>query len=143
MKIQEIARRDRDRGSGLDRPDHIFCSARLNVLMIAKPIPFTFLYGPCRIDTSLHFLYIWPSNLYKFLTSFPLRFHHQDKPERGDDGPSLSRSNRCLLSDDRGFRRCLRQHGGTSVNPFYVLGAVVACALLVYLVAALLMAEDL
>ncbi|CAG9932913.1 K+-transporting ATPase, F subunit [Candidatus Nitrotoga arctica] len=37
----------------------------------------------------------------------------------------------------------MRQAGGTSMNTFYVIGAAVATGLLVYLVVALLKAEDL
>ena len=61
----------------------------------------------------------------------------------GGDGYRIYRGNRCILAGNLCVRRRMRQAGGTSMNTFYVIGAVVSAGLLVYLVMALLKAEDL
>jgi K+-transporting ATPase KdpF subunit len=61
----------------------------------------------------------------------------------GGDGYRIYRGNRCILAGNLCVRRRMRQAGGTSMNTFYVIGAVVSAGLLVYLVMALLKAENL
>jgi K+-transporting ATPase KdpF subunit len=60
-----------------------------------------------------------------------------------NDGHRIYRVDRRIFADDMGVCMRLREIGGTSMNTFYILGAVVATGLLVYLVIALLKAEDL
>ncbi|MMZ71585.1 F subunit of K+-transporting ATPase [compost metagenome] len=59
------------------------------------------------------------------------------------DGHSIYRRNRGVFPAALGLHKWLQQAGRTSMNMFYVVGAVVAVGLLIYLLAALLNAEDL
>jgi K+-transporting ATPase KdpF subunit len=59
------------------------------------------------------------------------------------DGHSVFSCNRGVFSGDFRIRDWVQQVGRTAMNMFYVVGAVVAIGLLIYLVAALLNAEDL
>ena len=61
----------------------------------------------------------------------------------GDDGHRIYRCDRGVPAGDLRVCRGLRQAGEEAMNIFYVIGAVVATALLIYLIVALLKAEDL
>lgn len=89
------------------------------------------------------FFYAWPENFYDIFISFSLTCYPSKQPVESDDGYRFYRSNRSAMAGDQQPRCRVRQTGEEAMNPFYLAGAVVAAGLLVYLIAALLKAEDL
>jgi K+-transporting ATPase KdpF subunit len=64
-------------------------------------------------------------------------------PGDDDDGHCIYRCNRGDVAGGLRVGNRLREIGRTAMSTFYIIGAVVSVGLLVYLVAALLKAEDL
>ena len=91
----------------------------------------------------LLFLYTGRASLYKIFRPIPLILRNRNKPSGGGDGHRIYRRNRGVFAGYLRFCRGMRQAGRTQMNTFYVIGAVVATGLLVYLIVALLNAEDL
>jgi K+-transporting ATPase KdpF subunit len=83
-------------------------------------------------------------SLYKFFSCSPICFYpSQASTWRVKNGHRIHRSNCALLRND--LRLCvrLRQAGEPSMTLFYMIGAIVAGGLMIYLVVALLKAEEL
>ena len=98
-----------------------------------QPDNTNFTFPLCLLGKSLQNFYIASSNM--LINKINL--------DRSDDGHCIYWGNRSVSTDDLCVRCGVRQTGGKPMNMFYVIGAAVAAGLLVYLVVALLKAEDL
>jgi K+-transporting ATPase KdpF subunit len=91
----------------------------------------------------LYFFYIKRVSFYEIFISISLRCSHQKQSCEVKDGHRIYRRNHRVFAGDLRVCDRLRKTGRTSMNAFYIVGALAAAGLLVYLVVALLKAEDL
>ncbi len=92
----------------------------------------------------LHYFYTLPPSIYKFFRSFPLILTVSKQNLCGvGNGHRIYRRNRGVFLDDLRLRCRLQQAGSSVMNLFYVIGALASVGLLIYLVVALLKAEEL
>jgi K+-transporting ATPase KdpF subunit len=92
----------------------------------------------------LRFLYTRLTSFYNIFTFFRIRWTSPKQAcAGGNNGHGLSRRHRGTFACHLCAGDWVRQTGRTAMNAFYIIGAAVSAGLLVYLIVALLNAENL